>query len=224
MNHHVRPQLQGTAEKGRGQGVVHHQGQAVFMGQPGQGGDIRHVQGGVADGLHKDKPGSLVDGRRQGGRVSQVHHPGRQPVFGKNTGEQGVGGHEQGAAGHELIAGTQQSQAGIGHGRHTGGGDNGPGAALQEAELLLQGAVGGIAQPGVNIVAAPAGKSPAEALRGLVPKGRRLKDRRLGGPLPLFGMLGRVNDLGRKPPGVVWVCHGFCPPRSGSYRPRQRTA
>ena len=69
----VGPVLERVEERRRRDRVVDDQGQAVPVGDLGDGLEIVHVALGVADGLGVEQAGVLVDGPLEVGRVARIH-------------------------------------------------------------------------------------------------------------------------------------------------------
>ena len=63
VHHHVRAPFEGTAEVGRGEGVVQDEGEAVPVRDPGPAFHVKDGEGGVRQRLAEDSLGVRADGR-----------------------------------------------------------------------------------------------------------------------------------------------------------------
>ena len=151
VHNDVRAELKGTAEHGRGEGIVHDQRQAVPVGQPGKTRDIQHIHGGIGQGFAEHRPGVGPEGLFQFFVGSCLVHKGHlnAQLF------QGDGEEIEGAAVN--AGGADQMLAALGqieHGQHAGGlprgSAQGPHPAFQCGDLLLHGIHGGVAQARVE--------------------------------------------------------------------------
>jgi hypothetical protein len=65
--------IDGALQVGGGEGAVHDQRQAVGVGDVGDGGDVGHVQAGIADGLAEERLGLGVIALAKFSRDVGVH-------------------------------------------------------------------------------------------------------------------------------------------------------
>ena len=147
----VRAVLNGPDEVGGAEGVVDHQGQAAAVGDGGNGVNVRDVAVGVAQGLDKDGLGVLPDGPLQLRQVVGVHKGGLHAVGGEGVGQQVVAAAVDGLLRHDVVPALGQGLDGVGDRRRAGGHGQGPRAALQGRQALLQRLLGGVGEPAVDV-------------------------------------------------------------------------
>ena len=84
----------GGQTRGRHRGV-HNKRQARLMGDLRQQRDVGHIQLGVADRLHEQKPRLFVDGGSETFKVEGIYKTNRDAEVGEGIPEQGKGASEQ---------------------------------------------------------------------------------------------------------------------------------
>ena len=151
MHHDIRPEGKGTAEHGRGKGIVHDQRQPVPVSQFGETLDIQHVHGGIGQGLAEHRSGIGPEGLFQffvGSGLIHKCHFNAQPLQGHRKEVEGAPVNAGGT--DHVLAALRQVQ----HGKHAGGlarrGAQSAHSALQSGDFLLHGVYGGIAQAGIE--------------------------------------------------------------------------
>jgi hypothetical protein len=72
----IGPVVEGFDQPGRGQGGVHQQWHAGFVGDGADGRDVQHVQAGVAHGLAKKQLGVGLHGGFPGVQIARFDEGG----------------------------------------------------------------------------------------------------------------------------------------------------
>ena len=151
VDHDVRAVLDGTDQVGSAEGVVNYQGQAVLMGDFGNGVDIGDIAVGVAQGLEVDGLGVLLNGALDFRKVVRIHKGGGNAELGQGVGQQVIAAAVDGLLGDNVIARLSQSLNGVGDSRRTGSQSQGRHAALQSCQALFQYILGGVGQTAVDV-------------------------------------------------------------------------
>ena len=173
----VRPPLEGLAEHGGGEGVVHNQGDSIGMGHPGEFLDVQDHHGGVAESLREDGLGVGADGG-----LEFLLRGGRQEVgefdaaLFQGVGEEADRAAVEAGAGHHVVPRPCHVQDGVGVGGLARGGAYAGHAPLQGGQLLLQGVHGGIGQAGVKEAGGLQVEEVGDALGVVVFEGGALDD------------------------------------------------
>ena len=98
----VRSVVERAEEHGR-DGVVHHQGYPVFMGDGGYGLEIRHVELGVADALQVEGPGAGTDSGAEVLRIAGVDEADGDAELGERVAEEIVGPSVEAGGADDLV-------------------------------------------------------------------------------------------------------------------------
>ena len=159
MDHHVGPVFDGPDEVGGAEGVVHHQGDAVAVGDGGNGVQIREVAVGVAQSLQVDRLGVGADGPLHLRQVVGVHKGGGDPEGGQGVGQQVIGAAVDGLLGHDVVPRLGQGLDGIGDGGGAGGHRQGGASPLQGGHPPLQHLLGGVGEAAVDVARLLQGKA-----------------------------------------------------------------
>ena len=159
VDHHVGPVLDGADEVGGAEGVVHHQGDAVAVGDGGDGVQIGEVAVGVAQGLQVDRLGVGADGPLHLRQVVGVHKGGGDPEGGQGVGQQVIGAAVDGLLGHDVVPRLGQGLDGIGDGGGAGGHRQGGASPLQGGHPPLQHLLGGVGEAAVDVARLLQGKA-----------------------------------------------------------------
>ena len=138
VHHDVGTPFDGTAEHGRGEGVVDDQRQALGVGCRRKGLDIEHGKRGVGNRLAKDKLSVGLD------RSANLVHGGARAHEGRidakaleRKGEQVDGTAIDGRAGDDVVAAGAQVEHGDERGHLARAGEDGAYATLHGGNLLL---------------------------------------------------------------------------------------
>ena len=110
MHHDVGAVLDRPAEEGRGEGVVDHQRQIVFVSDGGDRLDVEHVHARVADGLAVERAGARSDGGAEILGIVGIDEGGLNAEAAKADIELRVGAAVQRLGGDDLVAGFQQAR------------------------------------------------------------------------------------------------------------------
>ena len=186
----VGPPFEGTAEHGRGKGVVNHQGNAAFMGDARPFLQVQHLYAGVGEGFAEQKLGPGAEGGPDfvlpGVRVyerdvyAELLQRGTQQV--ERAAVDVVGG-------DDVVSRPADIQAGHQIGRLSGRGEDGAYTAFQVADLGGHAVTGGILEPGIEVAAVFQVEQAGHLLGGVVFERRALDD----GELPGFSFSGMVT-------------------------------
>ena len=117
----------------------------------GKGGNVHHIDGGVADAFAVNQFGARVGvgGDLFGlGRVDKTHF---DALLGQGVGEQVVSAAIQGFGGDDVVARFGQSLHGIGNRRHATGHAQGRQAAFYRGQTLFQHGGGRVHDAGVDV-------------------------------------------------------------------------
>ena len=177
MGHDVRAEIQRTAEDGRGEGIVHDEGQAVGVGDAGQPLDIQHVHGRIGQGLPKDGLGFRADGRgdlRVGGMLIHKGHLDAHTL--ERHRKEVEGAAVDAARADDVLAAAGQIEHGQHIGRLPGRGAERAHAALERGDLLFHRVHGGIAEAGIEKALGLKVEELADFRRGGIGKGGALSD------------------------------------------------
>ena len=164
MNHNVRAVLNGANQIGGAEGVVHHQGQAVLVGQRRQSVNVWNVGVGVAQSLNVDGTGVGPDGLLHLVQVVDVHEGSGDAEAGQGMLQQVVAAAVDGLLRHEVAAVLTQGLKHIVDGGGTGCHGQRGYAALQSRDPLLQHVLGGVGQAAIDV----AGIGQAETGSGVL--------------------------------------------------------
>jgi len=143
--------LEGLQQVGAGEGGIHQQGQAVFVGQGGDTGNVQHVQARVAQGLAEEQAGVGADGGAPGIHVPGGNEGGLDAEAAQGVVQQVVAAAVEGTGGDDVAAGPHQGGHGQVHGGLAAGGGDGADAAFQGGDALLQHRHGGIGNAGIDV-------------------------------------------------------------------------
>ncbi len=183
----IGPPGKGAAVHRRGKGVVHDERDPVGMGGLGKFLDVQHRQGGVGDGLPKNRPGfrpkSVVQLLGGAGRV----HEGEGNAHTLHGhGEEVVGAPVDGGRADHMLSAGDDVEDGVKGCRLTGGGEHSGRPPLQGADFRGYPVVGGVLQAGVKIPAGLQIKEGPHLLAGGVAEGGGLDNGDVAG-LPVAG-------------------------------------
>ena len=132
-------------------GVVHDQRYAGSVGDLGKRGEVGDVQLGIADGLGEDRPGLRADGLTECLGVAGIDELHRAAELGEGVVEKLIGAAVEVVAGHDLVAHLGDGEQGEAGGGLAGGDREGPGAALDGRDALLEHVGGRVHQAGVDV-------------------------------------------------------------------------
>ena len=173
----IGPPFKRTAQHGGGEGVVHHQRQAVFVRHLGPALDVEDLYAGVGDGLPEDQLGVGLDG----GLNFLVAGVGTQEgdadaQFGKAHAQQVEGAAVDVVGGDDMVPGAGDVE----HREEIGGlarrREDGTHAALQVVDLGRHGVYRGVLQTGVEVAALFQVEELAHLVRRFIFKGSALND------------------------------------------------
>ena len=198
MGHNVRAVLKGTAEEGRGKGIIHHQGHIVPVGNGCIPGNIENRQGRIRDGLTEHQTSVLVKQRFHlfvGHFVADVADLNSHPRHGDR---QQIDG-----AAIDIVHGNQvlPGRADVEHRqqvrRLAGGNQHGTHAALQIRELFLHCRQGGIGDAGIHMSLRLQVKQLPKGIGIVILVGRALVNGQ-GAGFGIAGLVAGLNALGIK--------------------------
>ena len=151
VHHDVGAVLEGPDQVRGREGGVHHQRQAMLVGDVGHRSDVENLDAGIAERLGEHEAGVGADGGRELVGLAGVHERGGNAEAGQGQVEHVVGSAVDVAAGHDVPARVHEG----GHGQEEGGLPAGGGhrahPALQRRDPLLEHGYGGIGDPGVDV-------------------------------------------------------------------------
>ena len=206
---------------GGAEGVVHHERDAVVVGDLGQGLEVGHVEARVADRLDVQGAGARVDGLGEVLRVVSRDELRADAEPGKGDLELVVGAPVQVAGGDDVVAvlkdrGESQELRGL-----AARGGEGRGSAFEGGDPLLEDVRGRVHDPGVDVPELLE-REEARPVVGVV-EGvrRRLVDRDGAGVRPGGGLLPGVDLQGLETVALLLVAHRpllHDPPRRVSFR------
>ena len=136
---------------GRREGGVHHQRQAVVVGNVGHRSDVEHLDAGVAERLGEHETGVRGDGRRELVGAAGVHERGGDAEAPQCEVEHVVGAAVDVAAGHDV--GPRVHEGGYGQEERglAAGGGHCAHPAFQGRHALLEHGHGGVGDPRVDV-------------------------------------------------------------------------
>ena len=121
VHHDVGAMLDRPAQVRRGHGVVDDQRHAVVVRDLGDGRDVGHVAGRVAQRFDEHGLGPVVDQLFEAGRVAVVGKTRGDAELRQRVREQVVGAAIQCRAADDVVTGFSDGLDGVGHGRLTRG-------------------------------------------------------------------------------------------------------
>ena len=188
--------LDGTAEGGRGEGVVHHERQARLMRRFGEGLDVQDCESRVGDRLAKDELGIGADG---GGDLllagARAHKGGLDAQLGEGDGEEVDGAAVDGRGHDAVVAGVAEAGHGD-EGRHLAGGrEHRRRAALERRDLLLHRRAGRVGDAAVHVVELGVVEELGHRVGGVVVVGRGERDGQAAG-LAICRLVAAVDGHG----------------------------
>ena len=145
------PKSIGRIRQGVVEGAVHHQRQPVLMGDVGDGGDVDHVQTGIADRLAVDHPRLAVDRGLEIHRIGRIDETRRNPELRQDGVEHRVGAAVKVVGRHDFIALLADVDHGVENGARPRSQGQRAGAPFQGGHPLLQHIGRGIHDPRVNV-------------------------------------------------------------------------
>ena len=151
MHDDIRPMLDGPQQIERAEGVIHDQGQAVGVRQPGQRVDIRDIAVGVAQRLDIEGAGVWSDGRLDFLQIMDIHKTRRDAKAGQGMRQQVVAAAVDGLLGDDVPAVLRQGLKGVGDGGGARGQRQCGHAPFQRRDPLFQDVLGGVGQPAVDV-------------------------------------------------------------------------
>ena len=160
----VRAVVQRAGEVGRAECGVHHERDAVFVGDGGDGFDVGDIQAGVADGFAEEELGFRRDGFCEVLRVLRVNEADLDPELGEDVVELCECAAIEVVRRDDLVArgadvdDRVEDRAGAGSQCQCGC------AALEFRDALLEHIVGGVHEAGVDV----AQLAEAEEVRGVL--------------------------------------------------------
>ena len=200
----VSTPLDGTAVDGGSEGVVHHQGHAVLMGNLGKLLNVQHIQSRVGDGLTEQQLGVGTESGVQlflGGVGADEGHLDAHAAHG--DADQIEGAAVDGGACHDVVTAGCDVEHGVEVGSLTGAGEHGSSAAFQGSDPGSHHVAGGVLEPGVEVAFGFQIKELAHVLRGSVLEGGALND----GDLTGLAAHGGVAGLDAKGFGMQFLFH-----------------
>ena len=151
VDHNIRPVLNGPDEIGCAESIVNDQGQAVGVGDFGNGVNVGDITVGVAQRLQIDGLGVGPDGGGDSVQIMGVHKGGGYTILRQRMGQQVVAAAVDGLLGHDVIPRLGQGLDGVGNCRGAGGGGQSRHASLQSRDTLFQHILGGVGQPAIDV-------------------------------------------------------------------------
>ena len=164
--------LKRLEQPGRGERGVHQQRNAVLMGHSTDGGDIEHLQAGVAHGLAKEQLGVGSDGRAPAVDIARFDEGGLDAKAPQRVVQQVLraavehrAGHDVRACAHQRADGQVQRCLAAGHGDCAG-------TAFERRHALLQHRIGGVADARIDMATALHVEERRRMVTGLEDEGR----------------------------------------------------
>jgi hypothetical protein len=152
VHHDVGSVPQRLGQVGGGHGVVHHQGDAVLVGDGGDVLEVEHVAFGIADRLAVERFGGGPDrGPPRVEVVSVVDEADLDPELGKRVVQEVVGAAVERGRGHQVAAVLGQVEQCHGLGRLAAGHGQRRHAALERRHPFLEDRLGGVHDAGVDV-------------------------------------------------------------------------
>ena len=200
----VTAPLEGAAVHRGSEGIVHDKGNSVGMGRLGKLFDVQHGEGGVGDGLSKDRLGVGTEGGVQFLLRALGIHEGELDAHALHgDGKKVEGPTVDGGGGDDVVSAARDVEDGIEVGRLSGGQQHGGGAPLQGADLGRYRVVGGVLQSGIEVAAGLQVEQLAHLLAGLIAEGGGLDDGEIAG-FAVAGPVAGVEAVG----GDLIIAHG----------------
>ena len=211
VHHDVRTEIDRPGQERGGEGAVDHERHADVVGEPGDGGNVQHVDARVADRLAEEQL------RVRPRRALEVPGVGRFDEGGLDAeAPQGVVQQVVGAAvdrgrGHDVVAGRENCRRGeVERGLAGGGGDRAD-AAFERRDSFLEDGDRRVRDPRVDVPGFFEIEQPRGVVRVAEHVGRRVVDRHRARP---GGGVGPLTGVKRKSVELVEpvTAHGVCLP------------
>ena len=142
--------FEGPEERGSEDGIIHQDGDAVGVGNVGDGLEIGNVVAGIADRFEENQTGVVIHQLVDLFGVIGVEEADFDAEFGEGLGEEGVGAAVEAGGGDDVLAGAGDGEDGGGDGSLSAGEGEGGGATFESGHALLEDVVGGVHQTGVD--------------------------------------------------------------------------
>ena len=199
VDDHVGAQLQRLLEIGGGKGVVHNDPDrgVIAVGDGRDGGDVHHLQRGVAGGFEIDDFCLLRQSGLHGLQIGKVDEGRLHAEFGHAVVHQREGAAVERVGGDDLVPADNRGPEGGRNRAHARGRAQSGFPALQGGDLFLGHVHGGVGQTGVDEARFLSGKASAAFFDGGKLKGGGLVDRRGQSTCRVF-MFSGVNLFGGK--------------------------
>ena len=159
MDHDIRAEFDRPEEEGRREGVVHHKGDPVPVGDFRDLFDVDDIAVGVAEGLDEQELRFRTDGFFEVPDVRRVDEGGRDSVGDERMLQEVIGAAVDGLGCDDMVPRAGNVQDGVGDGGGAGCHGEGAHTAFQSGDALLQDVLGGVGQAAVDV----AGIRQAEA-------------------------------------------------------------
>ena len=143
--------LERAVERRRGEGAVDHQRQARFLRHTGHGGNVKHIQTGVADDLAEDHAGIGLDRGADGVDVRAIDEGGGDAKARQGQLHQVDRPAVERLGRHDMVAGRKQRGDGQEHRCMPRGQPERPDPALERGDALFSGGNRGVADPGIEV-------------------------------------------------------------------------
>ena len=205
MGHDVGTPFDGTAVDGGCEGVVHDQGDTVFVSGLCEFLNVQNGEGGVGNGLTEDRLGVGAEGSIQLflGAVG-INESGLQTHLLHGNRKQVEAAAVDSGTGDDVVAAGGDIEYCQEVGCLTGGGQHSGAAAFQGADLFCHSIAGGIGQPGVEVAVGFQIKELAHVFGSVILEGGALND----GNLPGLAVAGSVACLDAESFGSKFVHNG----------------
>ena len=151
MNDKVSTQRQRVAQEGAGHGVIDDQRHTVRVGHFGHGGNVEHLQAGVAQAFGKHGAGVRLHGGGKGFGPGGIDKGGLNAELGQADRQHGDRATIQRTGRHHVVTGLQNRHQRHGLRRHAGCGRHCSPPAFEGGDPLLKRRHCGIAQPRIHI-------------------------------------------------------------------------
>ena len=151
MDHDIGAVLDGANEIGGAEGVVHHQGQTVFVRERGQRVEIGDIAVGVAERFHVDGAGVRPDGGLDLGEVVDIDEGGGDAEVGQSVPQQVETAAVDGLLRHDVAAVLPEGFQRVGDGGGAGSQRQRGHAAFQRGDPLFKDVLRGVGEAPVDI-------------------------------------------------------------------------
>ena len=217
MHHDVRAEIDRPGQERGGEGAVDHERHTDVVCEPGDGGNVQHVDPRVADRLAEEQLRVRPRRALKVPRVGRLDEGGLDAEAPQRVVQQVVGAAVDRGRGHDVVAGGEDRRRGEVEGGLAGGGGDRADAALERRDPFLEHGDRRVRDPRVDVPGFLQVEQPRGVVRVAEHVGRRVVDRHRARP---GGGVGPLAGVKRKRVELVEpvAAHGRCLPVASCLR------